>query len=126
MKLLHVKIKDDAKADTVQNLLSELPFVEVEGETLGQNLRQKILKHAGMLEDISEEEGELFNNSVDRKSLFDIRKVDDCFADGRLSGGKAAKLAGMSRIAFLCNAYRHNVDWLSYSKDEVRRELSEQ
>ncbi len=50
----------------------------------------------------------------------------DCFADGRLSGGKAAKLAGMSRIAFLCNAYRHNVDWLSYSKDEVRRELSEQ
>ena len=45
------------------------------------------------------------------------------FANGRLSSGKAAKLAGMSRVAFLLNAQRHNVEWLSYSEDEVRREL---
>ena len=47
------------------------------------------------------------------------------FAQGRLSSGKAAKLAGMSRIAFLSNAYRHNIEWLAYSADDVRRELSE-
>ena len=47
------------------------------------------------------------------------------FSIGRLSSGKAAKLAGMSRVAFLFNAHRHNIEWLSYSKDEVRRELSE-
>lgn len=45
------------------------------------------------------------------------------FEKGRLSGGKAARLAGVSRVAFLCNAYRYNVDWLSYSEDDVRREL---
>ncbi len=75
MKMLHVKIIDDAKIDAVQNLLSELPFVEVEGETEGPNVREKIIKHAGMLEDISEEEAELFNNSLDRKSLFGKREV---------------------------------------------------
>lgn len=45
------------------------------------------------------------------------------FAKGRLSGGKAARLAGISRLAFLSNAYRYNVEWLSYNQDEVRREL---
>jgi predicted HTH domain antitoxin len=45
------------------------------------------------------------------------------FAKGRLSGGKAARLAGMSRVAFLSNAYRHNIEWLSYSPEDVRREL---
>jgi len=75
MRVLYVKIKDDAKADTVQNLLSELPFVEVEGETEGPNVREKIIKHAGMLEDISKEEAELFDNSIDRKSLFGKREV---------------------------------------------------
>ena len=47
------------------------------------------------------------------------------FSKGRLSSGKAAKLAGMSRVTFLNNAYRYNVEWLSFSKDELRRELSE-
>ena len=47
------------------------------------------------------------------------------FANGRLSSGKAAKLAGTSRVLFLYNAHRYNAEWLSYSKDEVRRELSE-
>ncbi len=47
------------------------------------------------------------------------------FSQGRLSSGKAAKLAGVSRVAFLFNAHRYNVEWLSYSQDEVRRELSQ-
>jgi predicted HTH domain antitoxin len=45
------------------------------------------------------------------------------FAEGRLSGGKAAKLAGMSRAAFLFKAGQQGIDWLPYSKAEVRREL---
>ncbi len=46
------------------------------------------------------------------------------YAEGRLSSGKAAKLAGMSRVVFLLEASKHNGEWLSYSKDELRRELS--
>ena len=46
------------------------------------------------------------------------------YAEGRLSGGKAAKLAGMPRILFLVKAGQQNIDWLSYSKDELKRELS--
>jgi predicted HTH domain antitoxin len=46
------------------------------------------------------------------------------FSQGRLSSGKAAKLAGISRIEFLLNAHKYNVEWLSYSQDEIRRELS--
>lgn len=45
------------------------------------------------------------------------------FEKDRLSSGKTAKPAGVNRVAFLYNAYRHNVDWLSYSEDDVRREL---
>ena len=45
------------------------------------------------------------------------------FADGRLSGGKAARLAGMSRIHFLLEAGVRGIEWLPYSEDEVRREL---
>ncbi len=47
------------------------------------------------------------------------------FAEGRLSGGKAAKLAGMDRVAFLLKAGQMGIDWLPYSDDELRRELSE-
>jgi len=47
------------------------------------------------------------------------------FSKGRLSGGQAARLAGMTRVAFLANAYRHNVEWLSYSPEDVIRELAE-
>jgi len=46
------------------------------------------------------------------------------FSTGRLSSGKAAKLAGTNRIAFLLKARRYNAEWLSYSSDEVRRELA--
>jgi len=46
------------------------------------------------------------------------------YSEGRLSGGTAAKLAGMPRVAFLLKAGQHNIEWLPYSKDEVRRELS--
>ena len=42
------------------------------------------------------------------------------FSDGRLSGGTAAKLAGMPRVYFLLKAGRQNIEWLSYSKDELR------
>jgi len=46
------------------------------------------------------------------------------FSTGRLSSGKAAKLAGINRIAFLLKARRYNAEWLAYSSDEVRRELA--
>ncbi|GAK57321.1 hypothetical protein U27_04286 [Candidatus Vecturithrix granuli] len=46
------------------------------------------------------------------------------FSEGRLSGGKAAKLAGMSRIAFLLRAGQLQIDWLSYNPVEMRRELA--
>ena len=46
------------------------------------------------------------------------------FSQGRLSGGKAAKLAGMSRVQFLLEASKHNIDWLPFDQDELRRELS--
>jgi predicted HTH domain antitoxin len=45
------------------------------------------------------------------------------FADGHLSGGRAAKLAGMTRIHFLLEAGTQGIEWLPYSADEVRREL---
>ena len=46
------------------------------------------------------------------------------FYEGRLSGGTAAKLADMPRVTFLLTAGQHNMDWLPYSRDEVRRELA--
>lgn len=46
------------------------------------------------------------------------------YSEGRLSGGTAAKLAGMPRVTFLLNAGQHNIEWLPYSEDEVRRELA--
>jgi predicted HTH domain antitoxin len=46
------------------------------------------------------------------------------YSEGRRSGGTAAKLAGMPRVAFLLHAGQHNMEWLPYSKDEVRRELA--
>ncbi len=46
------------------------------------------------------------------------------YSEGRLSGGTAAKLAGMPRVQFLLKAGQQNIEWLSYGKDEVRRELS--
>lgn len=45
------------------------------------------------------------------------------FAEGRLSGGKAAKLADMTRVMFLLKAGQMGIDWLPYSKDDLRREL---
>lgn len=45
------------------------------------------------------------------------------FSKGQVSGGKAAKVAGMSRLAFLMEASNRKIDWLSYSPDEVEREL---
>lgn len=47
------------------------------------------------------------------------------FSEGRLSSGKAAKLAGMSRISFLLECGQRNIDILPYSEDELRRELAE-
>jgi predicted HTH domain antitoxin len=46
------------------------------------------------------------------------------YPEGRLSEGTAAKLAGMPRVTFLLIAGMHNIDWIPYSKDEVRRELA--
>ncbi len=46
------------------------------------------------------------------------------YSEGRLSGGTAAKLAGMPRVQFLLKAGQQNIEWLPYGKDEVRRELS--
>ncbi len=68
----------------------------------------------------------LSTNVNEKRLIQDMRETlaYKYYADGRLSSGKAAKLAGMSRVAFLLNAQRHKVEWLSHSEDEVRRELS--
>jgi len=47
------------------------------------------------------------------------------FSEGRLSSGKAAKLAGMSKVAFLFRCGQQDIDILPYSEDELRRELAE-
>ena len=46
------------------------------------------------------------------------------FAEGRLSTGNAAKLAGMSKIAFILECGQRGIEILPYSKDELRRELT--
>ena len=69
----------------------------------------------------------LLSASISEKQLVhEMREVlaFKLFADGRLSGGTAAKLAGMPRVHFLLKAGQQNIEWLSYSKDEVRRELA--
>ena len=45
------------------------------------------------------------------------------FANGQLSGGLAAKLAGLPRVTFLLKAGEQGIEWLQYSDDELRREL---
>lgn len=49
----------------------------------------------------------------------------ELFAEGRLSGGKAAQLAGLSRVVFLIKAGERGIDWLAYGQDELRRELTD-
>ncbi len=69
----------------------------------------------------------LLSASISEKQLVqEMREVlaFKLFSDGRLSGGTAAKLAGMPRVHFLLKACQQNIEWLPYSKDEVRRELS--
>ncbi len=46
------------------------------------------------------------------------------FSEGRLSAGKASQLAGMTRIQFLFEVAKRGIDWLPYSDDELRRELT--
>ncbi len=69
----------------------------------------------------------LLSTSADEKEIVrDMRETlaYKYYAQGRLSSGKAAKLAGMRRVAFLLKASLHNVEWLPYSKDELRREIA--
>lgn len=69
----------------------------------------------------------LLSTSVNEKQLAKEMRETLAFkyySEGRLSSGKAAKLAGMTRVAFLLKAGQNNVEWLSYSDDELRRELS--
>ena len=47
----------------------------------------------------------------------------ELFAQHRLSGGKAAQLARMSRIAFLLAAGQRGIEWLPYDAEELSREL---
>ncbi|MFC1851229.1 UPF0175 family protein [candidate division CSSED10-310 bacterium] len=46
------------------------------------------------------------------------------FSEGKLTSGNAAKLIGMSRVAFLFEASRRGIDILSYSENELHRELA--
>ncbi len=76
MKTLHVKIKDDGKAAAVRELLKELPFVEIaEDSEQGPDIRQEIMKYAGMLQDLSDDEFESFCNAAQRRSLLGNRDV---------------------------------------------------
>ncbi len=51
MSKLCIKIKDDEKASIVLNLLRELPFVEIEGDSEEKNKRIA-KKQKGSLEDL--------------------------------------------------------------------------
>ncbi len=69
----------------------------------------------------------LLSTSADEKQLAQEMRETlayKYYAEGRLSSGKASKLAGMSRVAFLLKTSQYNVEWLSYSKKELERELS--
>ena len=69
----------------------------------------------------------LLSASISEKQLaHEMREVMalKLYSEGRLSGGTAAKLAGIPRVHFLLKVGQHNIEWLPYSKDEVRRELS--
>lgn len=69
----------------------------------------------------------LLSTSVSEKEL--VKEMREAlafkyFSEGRLSGGTAAKLAGMTRISFLLKAGEKKIEWLPYSEDELRRELA--
>ncbi|HET56243.1 MAG TPA: UPF0175 family protein [Ignavibacteria bacterium] len=49
----------------------------------------------------------------------------ELFAQRRLSGGKAAQLAGIPRISFLLEAGRRGIEWLPYDTEELSKELQE-
>jgi len=69
----------------------------------------------------------LLSTSISEKQLAQtMREVlaFKFFAEGRLSSGMAAKLAGMTRVAFLLKAGQQDIEWLPYSEDELRREIS--
>lgn len=46
------------------------------------------------------------------------------FELGKLSSGKAAQLAGISRVEFFETCGRHQVPILNYSGDEIEAELT--
>jgi predicted HTH domain antitoxin len=48
------------------------------------------------------------------------------FELGKLSSGKAAKLAGISRVEFLEMCGRYQVSVFNYAPDELERELHEE
>lgn len=69
----------------------------------------------------------LLSMGMDEKQMaFEMRRLlaFKLFSERRLSGGKAAKLAGMSRIAFLLEASQRGIDLLPYSEDDVKKELA--
>ena len=47
----------------------------------------------------------------------------DYFAQGRLSSGLAARLAGMSRVAFLMGLGERGISWMEATPDDLRLEL---
>jgi predicted HTH domain antitoxin len=47
------------------------------------------------------------------------------FELGKVSSGKAAQLAGMSRVEFLETCGRYRVSVFNYSQEEVEREIRE-
>jgi predicted HTH domain antitoxin len=82
------------------------------------NLREiKILIPNDILLSINMNE-ELLIHEILRNFAFNL------FAEGRLSSGKAAKLAGMTKIVFLIEAGKREIDILPYSPDELKRELA--
>ena len=48
----------------------------------------------------------------------------DFYAAGRLSTGLAARLAGMSRAAFLLGLGPQGIPWVEFTPEELRRELT--
>jgi predicted HTH domain antitoxin len=69
----------------------------------------------------------LLSASISEKQLVqEMREILalKLYSEGRISGGTAAKLAGIPRVYFLLKASRHNIEWLPYSEVEVRRELA--
>ena len=70
----------------------------------------------------------LLSASISEKQLVnEMREVlaFKLFSEGRLSGGTAAKLAGMPRVTFLLNCHRYGASTVVWDREEIEAEFKD-